>query len=251
MNNANITTFEFTPALVLRAINIDGEPWFIAKDVCDVLELANPRSSLALLDEDEKAVHSVDTLGGAQGTTLINESGLYSLILKSRKPEAKTFKKWVTSVVLPSIRKTGTFSVQAKSTLPPIPQDYLSALKELITSIECQAALKVENKSLKDELVVRVDVSKWMSGAEIRAKVGIHGRLGRDHNIAFANEMDDIAKGLGVPTHIKDVNGTTFYATNVFHPEAAKVWIERHPLYQRRQLPATVTNHVVLPTLRH
>lgn len=140
---------------------------------------------------------------------------------------------------------------QAKVPAHVLPTDYLSALKELITSLECQGALTVENESLKEELVVRVDISKWRKGSEIRAEVGIHGVLRKDLNIAFANEMDDIAKDLGVPTHIKDVNGTTFYATNMFHPEAAKVWIERHPMYQRKQLPVPVTNHVVLPFLRH
>jgi anti-repressor protein len=103
----------FSPTLSLRAVNIDGEPWFIAKDVCDALEMdttAGVTQWLRGLDADEK-----DSLRISQGTpgnpnqTIINESGLYSLILKSRKPEAKAFKKWVTSEVLPSIRKTGMY----------------------------------------------------------------------------------------------------------------------------------------------
>ena len=84
-----------------------GEPRFVAKDVCAILGLSNPRTSLALLDEDEKGVHTMDTPGGKQELTTVNESGLYSLILRSRKPEAKAFKHWVTSEVLPSIRKHG------------------------------------------------------------------------------------------------------------------------------------------------
>jgi anti-repressor protein len=103
----------FSPTLSLRAVTIDGEPWFIAKDVCDALEMdttAGVTQWLRGLDADEK-----DSLRISQGTpgnpnqTIINESGLYSLILKSRKPEAKAFKKWVTSEVLPSIRKTGMY----------------------------------------------------------------------------------------------------------------------------------------------
>ena len=86
-----------------------SEPWFVGKDVAEVLELGNPRSTLALLDEDEKGVHTVDTLGGNQRVTVINEPALYALILKSRKPEAKAFKKWVTGTVLPAIRKTGGY----------------------------------------------------------------------------------------------------------------------------------------------
>lgn len=94
----------------VRVVSKDGKPWFVASDVADALEFGNIRSSLALLDEDEKGVHNVDTLGGAQELSIINESGLYSLIMRSRKPEAKAFKKWVTSVVLPSIRKHGMYA---------------------------------------------------------------------------------------------------------------------------------------------
>ena len=82
-----------------------GEPWFVAKDVCDILGLGNMHSSLAALDEDERGLHTMDTPSGNQEMTIISEPGLYSLILRSRKPEAKAFKRWVTSEVLPSIRK--------------------------------------------------------------------------------------------------------------------------------------------------
>lgn len=101
-------TFDFN-GLPIDVHIIDGEPRWIAKDVCEVLELGNPRSSLASLDDDEKGVHTVDTLGGPQQVTVINESGLYSLILRSRKPVAKQFKRWVTHEVIPQIRKTGAY----------------------------------------------------------------------------------------------------------------------------------------------
>ena len=93
----------------IRIVEKDGEPWFVAKDVCDILALGNPRSSIALLDEDERGVHSMDTPSGKQEMGIISEAGLYSLILRSRKPEAKAFKRWVTHEVLPSIRKTGAY----------------------------------------------------------------------------------------------------------------------------------------------
>ena len=93
----------------VRIVEKDGEPWFVAKDVCDILALGNPRSSIALLDEDERGVHSMDTPSGKQEMGIISEAGLYSLILRSRKPEAKAFKRWVTHEVLPSIRKTGAY----------------------------------------------------------------------------------------------------------------------------------------------
>ncbi|KRD08607.1 hypothetical protein ASE48_08565 [Mycobacterium sp. Root265] len=91
----------------LRTLSIDGEPWFITRDVLDVLGLS--RSSSSLLDPSDKGVHSVDTPGGLQDYSVINESGLYALILKSRKPEAAVFKRWVTAEVLPTIRKTGAY----------------------------------------------------------------------------------------------------------------------------------------------
>ena len=94
----------------IRIVIIESEPWFIAKDICDCLGLGNPRTSLALLDEDEKGVHSVDTPGGPQQVTIVSEPGFYSLVLRSRKPEAKAFKRWVTHDVLPSIRKKGFYA---------------------------------------------------------------------------------------------------------------------------------------------
>lgn len=91
----------------IRVIQIDGEPWFIASDVCRALEI--DRTQTRRLDEDEKGVHSIQTLGGAQNVIAVTESGLYSLVLGSRKPEAKAFKRWITHEVIPSIRKHGAY----------------------------------------------------------------------------------------------------------------------------------------------
>jgi anti-repressor protein len=96
----------------LQVIMRNGDPWFIGRDVAAMLGLGNPRSSLALLDDDERDVHSMDTPSGQQKYAVINESGLYSLILRSRRPEARLFKKWITSQVLPEIRQTGSYGVQ-------------------------------------------------------------------------------------------------------------------------------------------
>ena len=93
----------------LRTVLKDGDPWFVAVDVCELLDLANSREALSRLDDDEKDVILTDTLGGKQKSAAISESGLYSLVLSSRKPEAKVFKRWVTSEVLPQIRKTGSY----------------------------------------------------------------------------------------------------------------------------------------------
>lgn len=93
----------------VRTIFKDGEVWFVAKDVCEILEIKNNRDAISKLDDDEKGVVLTDTLGGPQKMTVINEPGLYNLVLKSRKPEAKEFKRWITHEVLPSIREKGYY----------------------------------------------------------------------------------------------------------------------------------------------
>jgi prophage antirepressor-like protein len=97
----------------VRIVHVDAEPWFVAADVAAILGLGNMRSSLALLDSDEKGVHTMDTPGGPQLLVIVSEPGLYSLILRSRKAEAKAFKRWVTHDVLPSIRRTGSYVVDS------------------------------------------------------------------------------------------------------------------------------------------
>lgn len=124
----SVASFSFENFHV-RAINRNGEIWFVAADVCTVLDIKNPRSSIALLDDDESAVHSMDIRSEncvvqKRDVNIINESGLYTLILRSRKPEAKRFRKWVTSEVLPAIRKTGAYSL----TITKAQQGELSAL---------------------------------------------------------------------------------------------------------------------------
>jgi len=101
--------FQYEDESDFRAIDRNGEPWFVLSEVCDRLGIAQVASAARNLDSDEKGVLTVHTLGGDQKKTVINESGLYSLILSSRKPGAKRFKKWITSEVLPSIRKTGSY----------------------------------------------------------------------------------------------------------------------------------------------
>ncbi|MHC0508761.1 BRO-N domain-containing protein [Achromobacter aegrifaciens] len=101
-------TFEFMPGISLRVVEIGGEPWFVAKDVCDALGLSDVTMSLHRLDSDERAKLNLGQrgLGAVNG---VSESGLYSLVLRSRKPEAHAFRKWVTSVVLPAIRRDGAY----------------------------------------------------------------------------------------------------------------------------------------------
>ena len=93
----------------IRVVEHSGAPWFVGKDVCDCLEIGNSRDAAASLDDDEKGVALIDTPGGKQEMSIISEPGLYSLVLRSRKPEAKAFKRWIVHEVLPAIRKHGGY----------------------------------------------------------------------------------------------------------------------------------------------
>lgn len=104
-----LTQFTFHNDYDVRIIDLNGELWFVASDVAKALDYPSAAHITRNLDDDEKGIHNLYTLGGSQDLSIINESGLYSAILKSRKPEAKKFKKWVTSEVLPAIRKTGKY----------------------------------------------------------------------------------------------------------------------------------------------
>ena len=107
MNNIQVFNYQ---SHEVRTVEQDGEPWFVLKDVCKVLGLTTPARVAERLDSDEVSLtHLTDSMGRQQETTVINESGLYNVILRSDKPEAKPFRKWVTSEVLPSIRKTGGY----------------------------------------------------------------------------------------------------------------------------------------------
>ena len=115
---SNLTAFQFDNSQV-RTILIDDQPWFVGKDVCDILEMGNPRQVLSRLKDYEKGVQNVDTIGGSQSMTVISESGLYRLVLTSRKPQAEPFQDWVCQEVIPQIRKTGSYSVNQQPELPP------------------------------------------------------------------------------------------------------------------------------------
>lgn len=117
-------------SLSLNALEKDGQVWFVASDVCAALGLQNSRQSLATLDDDEKGVCTTDTLGGRQQVATVNESGLYSLIFRSRKDEAKRFKKWVTATVIPSIRKHGGYINGQEELAPKEQQETLLVVQK-------------------------------------------------------------------------------------------------------------------------
>lgn len=102
----------------VRSIIIDGEPWFVGKDVAEALQYKEPQKAIRThVDNADKGVSKIDTPGGRQNLIIINESGVYSLIFSSKLPSAKKFKRWVTSEVLPALRKTGSYSMNKTSTI--------------------------------------------------------------------------------------------------------------------------------------
>lgn len=108
MNPIALTNSDLNASV--RIIEREDQPWFVAKDVCDALGLDNVSMALTRLDDDEKGINPIDTPGGRQNLSIVSESGLYALILRSDKPAAKAFRKWVTSEVLPSLRKDGFYA---------------------------------------------------------------------------------------------------------------------------------------------
>lgn len=128
----DISCFEFKSvggALLARlgVVTIDCEPWFIAMDICEALELTNTAVALQAVDDEDKTEHK-DYLGSGRKPLLVNESGLYSLIIKSRKPQARRFKRWITSEVLPEIRRTGSYLLPTmKAGLPDFTDEVAAA----------------------------------------------------------------------------------------------------------------------------
>lgn len=141
-----VTIFNFGK-LAVRSTIKEGEVWFVAQDVAETLGYRDAANMTRMLDEDERGTHIVSTLGGPQEVTIISESGLYACILKSQRPEARAFRKWVTGTVLPAIRKTGEYNHA----------QYLESLPGTLDQIE--ASLRANSDTLAD-LQKRVDKAR-------------------------------------------------------------------------------------------
>lgn len=156
----------------VRTVLRDGEPWFVAADVCGILDIdaslsVNGRRDPETgewrggLDEDEKGIANVSTPGGTQQMLIVSEPGLYSLVLRSRKPEAKAFKRWVTHEVIPQIRKTGVYGYK-------VPANYVEALRALADEVERREKLAAENATLKP----KAEIYDMLCDAENALSIG-------------------------------------------------------------------------------
>ena len=189
MNEVTNWTFGETE---VRTIERDGEPWWVLKDVCAVLEIKNHKDAATRLEDDEKGVASIDTLGGTQNMTIINESGLYSVILRSDKPQAKLFRKWVTAEVLPTIRKNGCYSKQEISPM----------LQYLIQMEQKQNALEAKQKELEQKLdfnrkeVIEAALSYGCIGSFHQSEVQKTVRLKAIEECRTAQAFDTVGKSV-------------------------------------------------------
>ena len=158
----------------VRTIIKDGEPWFVAADVCMALEIRNSRDAMGRLDDDEKGVGLTDTLGGVQNMTIVNEPGLYTLVLSSRKPEAKAFRRWITHEVIPSIRKTGGYIAG---------QDDMSDA-ELLSRAILVAQRQIEQRDLRiRELEPKAQFADDVSGSPDSISVGELAKLLKQNGV--------------------------------------------------------------------
>lgn len=135
----------------VRTLNLNGEPWFVAVDVCSVLDLSNPTIAVSRLDEDERAKFNLGRQGDA---TIVNEPGLYTLVLGSRKPEAKAFKRWITHEVIPAIRKHGVYITDEKLKLFAEHPELLDALMK---SLYAAHAENLRHRAERQTLLPKAD----------------------------------------------------------------------------------------------
>lgn len=237
----------------IRVVVKDNQPWLVVKDVCGALNIVNYRDALSSLDDDEKGVGKIDTLGGQQSMAIVNESGTYTLIMRSNKPEARKFRKWLTSEVLPAIRRTGEYATPAAQLRKADKSDelalrrieimeknanYRMAMAILKGMDKFQESMTPESKTVYmvayGQLVTQQDMKhmlpaateKWYTATELSEEFGVSANMiGR-----IANQ-----NGLKAPAGQSNQYGTwirdksphsTKEVMNWVYFEAARKWFE-------------------------
>lgn len=192
----NILAFENAEFGIIRTQSIDGNPWFVGKDVANALGYSNPRKALIdHVDEEDKGVTKCDTLGGTQELTIINESGLYSLIFSSKLESAKRFKRWVTSTVLPSIRRTGGYLAgQEQLTNKEIMARALILAQKQIEKANARIAiLEEKNRNSFGAEIIREDSISVGEYATFLRQNGVN--IGRNRLFAYFFENGYMTRG--------------------------------------------------------
>lgn len=177
MTSALQQVFEYDGQQV-RTVMIDGEPWFVARDVCEILDLGNVSQAVARLDGDEKGLILNDTPGGQQEMTHVNEPGLYALILGSRKSEARKFRRWVTHEVLPSIRQHGLYATD--NVVDRILADPDFGIK-LLTQYKEERERRVQAERTN---AILMHVNKTYTATEIAKELGFRSAIALNKDLA-------------------------------------------------------------------
>lgn len=180
----------------VRVVTIDGEPWFVLADLCKVLDLAKPSRVAMRIADDMKGAHQMSTPGGDQEMTIVSEAGMYEVIIRSDKPEAAAFRRWVTSEVLPSIRKHGGYLTDQK--IEEIISDP-DVIIELAQAVKREKAARLAMESLVHELEPKADMYDRFLDADGTYSVGnVAKMVGLSQNKLFdllRNSGILIAKG--------------------------------------------------------
>lgn len=190
----------------IRCIMIDGEPWFVGKDVAIILGYSKPTDAVRKHSDDEdRGISKMETPSGVQEMTIINESGLYSLILSSKLPTAKKFKRWVTSEVLPSIRKTGAYipNQESESDVDALVKGILAAQRILKEKDQQIHALTESNEQLSQENeAMHVENKTWDRIAIVNALVRNYSGYRYSGTYKYANGWNDFHRDMNYKHHI-------------------------------------------------
>lgn len=206
----------------IRTVEIEGEPWLVGKDVAEALGYTNPRKALAdHVDEDDKGVTKCYTPGGEQEMTIINESGLYSLVLSSKLPGAKRFRRWVTSEVLPTLRRQGTYTMQAPK----------SAMELLRLQSKAMFELDERVNALEDKLENQMTIDSGQQrqlqravGDRVMERVAtvLPARMVRERKPYFFKAIyHDLKNRFGVPSY-RDIKPSDYMSAMAY----IEAWVE-------------------------
>lgn len=212
---SNLISFNYQDKQV-RTILKDGEPWFVATDVCDILELSNPSDAISRLSDLMKGVASTDTLGGNQNCRIISEAGVYKLVFTSRKPEAEKFTDWVASDVLPSIRKTGGYVGNDEmflNTYLPFADDTTRMLfKGTLETVRQQNELIKSQQKLiqyKEDVIINL-----VDEVELAEKRQVLNRVVRHNGANFQERWKELYRQFEMKYHINVKQRTETYNKN-------------------------------------
>lgn len=191
----------------VRTVVIDGKPLFCLMDICKALEIKNSTDVAKRLDEDELTRLNLGSRAGE--TNFVTESGLYAVVLRSDKPNAKSFRKWITSEVLPSIRKTGAYSLEQSA--PNVPMTYRDAVAQLLESLDREEELKAQLDTSKD----------WYSIKRVAALNGVSWKR------FDWRKLKNVGKEMGY--EVKKIFDANYGEVNTYHKS---VWEKAYPQYE-------------------